>query len=281
VADAVIWEVGQDQPQVYLPVTLHGHPGTLLIHFFQASVKLLLSPAALAQAGVTAGGTLDSLTIGTTTVRNLSLSTFAFSEEAPPGLPPVIGIAGNEFLDGYDIVVDGPAHRVRLYAPSSASSGRGPAALGAGLPPGVQAADCVPTRPMPEGHKGFAIQANGHPITATMQTAAGGLTIMNLVAAKALGLTQHSPNVRQVPDSLQTLAYQGVPNKYVAADIHLTLGRYQFRDDPLYILARTPLQPTETTPSMELTFANLLDQVFVQSNSTGQVCLAASHGGHS
>jgi len=276
VAEAIIQEAGKNQPHVYLPVMLNGHPGTLVLHFFGAGVKLLLSTEALAQDGVTANETLDSLTIGTTVARNLSISTMSFSQPTPPGLPPVIGLAGNEFLDDYDLVVDGPARRVRLYARPAASSGAPTASagsLGKGLPPGVRAADCVPTRAMPEGHTGFAIQANGKPMTATMQTAAGGLTIMNLVAAKSLGLTQHSPNVQRVPDSLQTLAYQGVPNKYVATAIHLTLGRYQFREDPVYILARTPLQPTADTPSMELTFANLLDQVFVQSNSTGQVCL--------
>jgi hypothetical protein len=276
VAEAVIQDAGKDRPHVYLLVTLHGHPRTLVLNFFQAGAKLLLSSEALARDGVTAEGTLDSLTIGTTVVRNLSVNAMSFSPASPQGLPPVIGWAGNEFLDAYDIVVDGPARRVRLYARPAASSGASPAAagsLGKGLPPGVRAADCVPTQAMPEGHTGFAIQANGQPMTATMQTGAGGLTIMNLVAAKSLGLTQHSPNVQRVPDSVQTLVYQGVPNKYVATSIRLTLGRYQFHAVPVYILARTPLQPTANTPSMELTFANLLDQVFVQSNSTGQVCL--------
>ncbi|HXC25306.1 MAG TPA: hypothetical protein VNU46_05270 [Gemmatimonadaceae bacterium] len=277
VAEAVIQEVGKDQHQVYLPVVLHGHAGTLILHFFQAQVKLLLSSDAMAQAGVASDGTLDSLTIGKTVAHDLPISSISLAETSPAGLPPVIGIAGNEFLDEYDIVVDGPAHRVRLYAPTSRPSMASAGTLGKGLPPGVKAADCVSTQPMPEGHTGFAIQANGKPMTATMQTAAGGLTIINLVAAQSLGLTQHSPNVQRVPDSLQTLAYQGVPNKYVATGIHLTLGRYPFREDSVYILARTPLQPTPATPSIELTFENLLDQVFVQSNSTGQVCLADPH----
>jgi hypothetical protein len=296
VAEAVIREVGHGRHTIYLPVTINGHRGTIELYF--ASLygdKIHLSIPALTQLGVDVSHArsapptpyarlaqghaifLDSLTVGTRVMRNVPVVTMQGTYSDQPDLPLVIGMAGNEFLEEYDIVVDGPARRIRLYARASQAAPVAPPALGTGLPPGVRAATCVPTQAMPEGHHGFPIQANGHQVIATMQTLFGGLTIMNVNAAKVLGLTQHSPNVHRVPDSLQTQAYQGVPNKYEAADIHLALGQYPFRDRPVSILSRVPLQPTVDTPSMELSLENLLDQVFVQSNSTGQVCLADPH----
>ena len=264
-----------DQPQVYLPVTLHGHTGTVVLCFIQLGGGLSLSGPKLTKLGVAppAAGTLDSMTFGTTLLHNVAVQMGQWPLTAldQPGLPPVIGLVGWEFLAHYDVVVDGPAHRVRLYTLAPLSPAPGNAGTTT-LPPGVHAADCTPTLPTPEGDPGFAIQADGHPVIAVLQTG-HPYTVMNTVAARLLGLTQHSPNVQAIPDSLQTRYYQNVPDKYLVTGIHLTLGRYPFTEIPIHILARAPLEPTPTTPTIELKVDNLLAQIFVLSNSTGQVCL--------
>ena len=268
VAEATIVQTGPAQHKIYLPVKLHGRLGTLVVYFVQLPATIQVATEAIGRAGIAPTATqLDSLTVGTIVMRDLTFQSFPrqqFGETAPPKFPPIIGVAGNAFLDAYDVVIDGPAHRVRLYTRDA----------GAGLPPGITAAVCTPTQPMPEGHTGFVLQANGHPTTVSLQTYFGGLTIMNDAGAQVLGLTPQAPTVRAVPDNAQILDYQGVPNRYVATGVHLTLGTRAFRDTPVHLLANIPLEPTPTTPAMELTLQNLLDQVFVLSQSTGQACLA-------
>lgn len=106
---------------VYLPVTIHGRAATLVLDT-GAPTGLLISRQWLRQQGDVGTDVLDSLVIGKTLVLNVPIAG-GFGVDTIPGMAPMVGLAGNHFLARYDLVFDGPARRVRLYAPGTPPKG--------------------------------------------------------------------------------------------------------------------------------------------------------------
>lgn len=256
---------------VYLPVTLQGHAVTLLLDF-DGGGDLVLWPDKMDAQGIILSDSaqVDSLTIGTTLVRHLAIQATQSSELNQPDLPPVIGTLGQDFLAHYDFVFDGPAHRVLLYAPRPTSLGA------ADLPPGVTAASCTPLLLTPDHSPIFEIRADGHPLQAEFQI--GSYTKMNMVAARMLGLTQHSPQIHPLPaDVWEKQDGRGNAIKYEARDIHLTLGTHQFTEVPIHIFPYLAGDRANPRPRISVTPHILGGVLFVLSNSTGQACLGTPH----
>jgi hypothetical protein len=273
VAEAVIREDGKGNSTIFLPVTINGKAATVVLGWGSTwGGDVLLQPNMLANYGIVLSkpyqgmlrgnqGQLDSMRIGTTVMQNVPAVTYTSMENPSPqptGLPPVIGIVGNAFLAHFDVVVDGPAHRVRLYTP------------GTELPPGTHWNACSPTQPVPEDKNlGFTMQIDGHSVVGVMQD--NPFPVMNMAAAKLLGLTQHSPNVKKASE--QSNAFGPGSDLYVVTGLHLTLGSDAFTAGPVHILAHVPLEPPGGPPTIELTRDNVMHQVFVLSSNTGRVCL--------
>ena len=266
--------------EVIIPATVQGHPVTFLLGFgIDADVSL--DPAALASAGVTLSDSthLDTLTLGTSVVHDMALQTISQVPGNPqPGMPPLVGILGNVFLARYDIVYDGPARRVRLYErfspnPTTSSSSHHP-----WLPPAIAAtASCTPMLPLPEHNAAFVIQVNAHPVPAILETLSS-YTKMNMVAARAIGLTQHSTNVHPLPDDIwEKQDVYGHPVKYQATEIHLTLGTQHFDEVPILLFPGLDLDRYQSPipPLLLLNPDDVQHQMLVFSQSTRQICLGS------
>ena len=263
---------------VVIPATVQGHPVTLLLGFgIDADVSL--DPAALAAAGVTLADStrLGALRLGTSVVHDMALQLISQVPGNPqPGMPPLVGLLGNVFLARYDIVYDGPAQRVRLYERPSPRPTPSTTPPRPWLPPAIAAtASCTPILPLPEHNPGFVIQVNAHPVSAILETLSS-YTKMNMVAARGIGLTQHSPNVHPLPEDIwEKRDVYGHPVKYQATDIHLTLGTQAFTAVPILLFPGLDLDRYQTPipPLLLLNPDDLQHQMLVFSQSTGQVCL--------
>jgi hypothetical protein len=281
VAEASIRSMDALNTNVYLPVTIQGHAATLLLGF-GIDGGLSLTPGRLAQLGVTLPDStrLDALTLGTTVLRHVAMRPWGRLRDGPPDLPPVVGVVGNQFLTQYDIVYDGPAHRVRLYDLPAHTSTRPEGTHTAWLPPELPSASCTSILPLPEHNAGFAIQANGHAIPAILETMSS-YTKMNMFAAKAMGLTQHSSEVHPVPaDFWERQDGYGHPVKWQATGIQLTLGTQHFTVVPITIFPGLDVDrySTPVPPILLLNPDDLRGQMLVMSNSAGQVCLGVPRG---
>ena len=272
-----------NKADIVIPATLQGHAVTLVVGF-GIDADVALDPAALASLGIPLVNTthLAALTLGRSVVHDLALQIVPpVPVQATSGLPPVVGLVGNVFLARYDIVYDGPAQRVRFYdrvarpAPVSTASTPATDRPRPWLPATIGTASCTPMTPLPGHNTGFVIQANGHPISALLETLSS-YTKMNMVAAKSIGLTQHSPNVHPLPDDIweKQDAY-GHPVKYQATDIHLTLGTQHFTEVPMLLFPGLDLDQYQTPipPLLLLNPDDLQHQILVFSHSTGQVCI--------
>ena len=275
VAEAEIRTVNGDQ-EFYLPVTIAGRRVTVLLDFVDTH-DLALQLDRLNKLGINTAAPPDSVTIGTVVepLQDVAAITGAF-EQDQPGLPPLVGSLGHPLLVHYDVVIDGPAHRVRLYARTSPSATK--PADAPWLPPGVPAANCTPFVPMPDQITGFAIHAAGNAITAILETRAS-YTKMNMVAAQVLGLTQQSSNVHPLPDEVwEKQDGAGHPVKYEVTGLPLRLGTQAFTDVPVHIFPELGIdrKSTPVPPTILLTPQNLEHQILVVSNSTGRICLGAA-----
>jgi hypothetical protein len=247
-----------DAYQADLEVTWQGHPVRLVLGLGGDFGLILMGQKMATLFGETPPDTvLDSLP-----------AALRFARQVPTPLPQVIGLVGNRFLAHYDLVLDGAAGQVRLYT-------RGP-----GLPPDGRATQCTPIRPMPEANEAFQIRADGHPLTAIFETRAD-YTKMNIVAAKAIGLTQHAPQVHPKPANVweQQDAF-GHRIKYQARDISLTLGTQPFTAGPILLFPKLGVDQgaQSVPPTILLNLSNIPHQRWVLSNSTHQVCLGSSPG---
>ncbi|HXC26177.1 MAG TPA: hypothetical protein VNU46_09700, partial [Gemmatimonadaceae bacterium] len=88
-----------------------------------------------------------------------------------PGIPPVIGLAGNHFLAHYDFVFDGPARSVRIYAPgtTAADTSHAHTLSSDWLPKGFTTTDCMPMVHVgapADRYPGLDLHANGKTIVA-------------------------------------------------------------------------------------------------------------------
>jgi len=282
-------------PVIFLPVTLHGHKAVIQLTFKDIPQDFFFSKPDLKRLGVDLPADdknyiqnvdslhlLDSITIGTRVAHNLSKFVFDdpnikeyTNELQQPDLPPVIGMAGVAFLADYDIVVDGPAHRVRLYAPlpASGTSSAQSQESGEGLPPGVKAVTCGPTRVLQDGEISFMLHVAGQPVTGVV-TDQYNKNFMNQAAATLVGVTPQSSNVVPIPKEDQ----DGLDPEFGIAtettDMPVTMGQVQFKAQKFHLTQDVPMEPDGTTPTVLLNLRAVLDRVFVLSNSTHQACLS-------
>lgn len=266
VAEAAVRWDSNHNPHVDLPVIIHGHTVALIIGFGFPDDVVLTAPL-LSGMGITLTdkAQLDSLTVGTTVARHLTLGSNApnFSSYNEPNLPPIVGYVGNKFLARYDIVYDGPASRVRLYTrlPRAAAS---------------SADNCTPIAALPGYDDRFTLQVDGHPLSAMLVDNANW-TKLNLAGAHLLGLTQHSPNIRPAPPGNSD--DYGHRVKYVVTDLTLAVGAHHVVADTVAIFPQLD-DGTLGTPEPPLLLLNpdgLRHAVITLSHSTKQVCLDSTH----
>lgn len=275
IAEGTLQYLSNGNQNAYFLVTWQGHPATLLLGF-GIDGALILTPDAVAT--LPNPGELDSLVFGSVVDRHLPVNLGSGFRDLP-GLPPVVGMLGNTVLTRYDIVIDGPARRVRLYARTQAPSAdapRTPPPAHAPVPALAGAgAACTPIVPMPEDNGGFVVQIDHHPITAILETRST-YTKMNVVAGTAVGLTQHSPHIRPVPgDIWEKQDAYGHPIKWQAHDLPMTLGTQPFTATPILIFPGLDVDryATPVPPVILLNLNNVRQRRLVISNSTQQVCL--------
>jgi hypothetical protein len=307
VAEATIHNVQMgrgDWEYIYLPVTIHGHPGTAVLDLganvglaylrstaasvgLGAQVQQLDSIGTLMRAGQLSqeqllkktrlASVLDSMTIGTAVERDIMLVPLELTIPVPTGMPPYVGIVGNQVLRHYDLLFDGPAQRVQLYA-SGLQSPASPGAAPPWLPTGLTPADCLPMPPMRGGRAGFItlpLQVDGHAVQGYFDSGSR-YTIMNMAAGRLLGLTQHAPNVQLIPDSLATMyPVGGGRDKYLVTGLQVQVGSHPITALPVRIATRIPSGIPDSTPQLMLGLDALRDRLLFVSYPTGQVCLSA------
>jgi hypothetical protein len=277
-------------PVIFLPVTLHGHKAVIQLTFKDIPQDFFFSKPDLKRLGVDLPADdknyiqnvdslhlLDSITIGTRVAHNLSKFVFDdpnikeyTNELQQPDLPPVIGMAGVAFLADYDIVVDGPAHRIRLYAPLPSSAQ--PQGSGKELPPGVRAVTCAPTSVLQDGEFSFMLDVAGHPVTGVV-TDQYRKNFMNQAAATLVGLTTQSSNVVPISKEDKDGLDQEFGITTEATDMPVTMGQVQLKAQKFHLTQDVPMEPDGTTPTVLLNLGAVLDRVFVLSSSTHQACL--------
>jgi hypothetical protein len=293
---------------IYLPVTIHGHTGTAVLDLgadiglayrrstaasagLGVQVQQLDSIAAMMRAGhplsqeqlvqkAQRASVLDSMTIGTAVARQIPVAPLELTIPVPPGMPPYVGILGTQVLRRYDLLVDGPAQRVQLYAPGRQSLAS-PGAAPPWLPAGLSAADCMPMPPTTGrgGGSGFVtlpLQVDGHAVQGYFDSGSPH-TIMNMAAGRLLGLTQHAPNVHLIPDSLAGVyPHGGGRDKYLVTGLTLQVGTHALTALPVRIATRIPSGVSDSMPQLLLGLDALRDRLLFISYATGQVCLSAA-----
>ena len=283
VGEAVIVDDGGGITRhVYLPVTIHGHAASLLLDT-GAPTGFTISRQWLREHGVSTTDVLDSLVIGNTVEQNISIDGGSAVQEVP-GIPPMIGMAGNHWLAHYDLVFDGPARRVRLYAPvapapAPAGKGGGVAHSAGWLPPGITPAGCMPLLHVgadADRYPGLDLQANGQTIVGVFDLGSSA-TYMNLAAAKLLGIKQSTPHVHRVPpDSMTNFPGAGENHEWImTTGLVLTMGGRPLPDGPVEIFQTVnEIYGDRTKPELDLGTDLFHDRILFMSYSTNQVCLS-------
>jgi hypothetical protein len=286
VAEAPIWGANAGaKGYAFLPVTIHGHAGTLVINLNCTRCNVALSTAALTRLGVPladpAATTLDTLVIGSDTQRDVPLAIIAkptWHVPGPDALPPVVGTVGVQFLTThYDILYDFPHRRVQLYAlPSKPVSPQE-----AWLPPGFKPTDCGKMVSVPPGagtFTGMMMQIDGHPVTGVFEMTPESEK-MNHAAMRAMGLTDTSARVQAFPPgslgNLPPIAYEQL--KFLA-NVHLTVGRNTFWTGQITIFPWLEAEKLikEGTPVMLMNLHTIRDVRLFNATSSSQVCVAKS-----
>ena len=274
VAEAAIRPTTAGEEAVYLPVTLQGHPATVLLDL-GTNGALALSRSAVRDIGLPEVGTLASLSLGTAVERRIAFRAVIeeFPIDAPEGMSPVVGLLGSRVLSHYDLVFDGPSHRVRLYAPSgprwfsSAPSERW-------LPTGITAADCVHMEVEPGSRRAFiSVRVNGHVLRGMFDSGSYGTNI-NVAAARLLGITGRTPGVHQLSAdaSPQFVMYDSQPVWEVPAAT-LTVGTRQLTVTPLFLYPHLPRETGPDDAELSLGLGAIRDRVLFVSYSTRQLCV--------
>ena len=258
-----------------MPVMVHGHPYTVVLDL--GTTGNIFSSEATQQFGG-AGGALDSLMLGTSVSRNLSYDPFdgRFDEgDSARGLAPVVGLLGTPVLSHYDFVFDGPTDHVRLYAatPRSASTGRHDQAW---YPAGIQASDCVPMEPDPNGNDRvfFPLQSNGHAIH-SMFDSGSETTNINLAAAKVLGITKRTPGIRlTLPGEAGQFSMYNGQKVWRVSGFPIIIGTHTLRDGSINIYQHLPRETSPEDPELSLGLDSVHDRTLFISYSTGQFCMS-------
>ena len=264
---------------VFLPITVHGQSATVILDV--GSDDSWMFQTAMAQLGVSGASALDLLTFGTRTARQIPIGS-DLGIPAPPGMGPAAGVLGADILSHYDLVVDGPAQRMRLYQPLSkpaadASEIASPSARPAWFPPGITAADCVPMESDPQypDRIFFPLTGNGHAIHSMFDSGSGS-TNTNLAGARVFGITKRTPGVRLTsPGSAgQFMQYNGqrvwrVPE----GGIPLHIGPHVLTPVALYIYQHLPRELAPDDAQLSVGLDAVQDRIFFVSYSTRRVCL--------
>jgi hypothetical protein len=276
VAVGTIQQVGRALPRIYLPVTIHGHAGTVVLDL-GASAGLILAPGAAAALGIdTTAAQLDVLMLGTTLEQHVPLNAHGIALPIPAGLPPFVGILGSFAVQQEDILLDGPAQRVLVYRHSVSSAVRH--GVSSWLPTGITAADCHPMPHFPNIAIGvnqvrLPLTVNGQAVQSFFDSGSP-TTIMNLAAAQLLGFTQHSSTLQLLPDSArQSYPFDGGTTKYVVMGLTLALGAQRLAAIPVRIVVG---QPLVEPPEVRLGLDAVQDRWFLVSYPADQVCLSAA-----
>ena len=286
VAQAVI-KMHDGDTHVFMPVTIHGHAATVVLDL--GADQNLLDRDQLTHFGidtVDADGRLvvDSLTIGAVAERQIKVNGNAFVIAAPLRapvaalkMPPFLGILGTPVLAHYDLAINGPTGEVRLYRPVSLRrTSETLHHIAAWFPSGITSGDCVPIQDESDDSHFvlFLLSVNGHAVLGDFDSGAA-FDAMNMKAAQALGLTQHTPGVRPV-DASQNVSFPGagvastIQYDLVGSDV--AIGTRHLAPQTIRIVQHYPIR---TVPLVALGLDAFRDRVIFISYSTRQVCLGA------
>lgn len=285
VAEAQIWGTyGQTRGVAFLPVTIEGHRGTIIID--PNAGDLALSLAGLSRAGISLSDTtthLSAMTIGDDVLRSLPIQLIAdpiWRPRHPDGAAEVVGVVGAHFLAShYDLVYDFPHQHVRLYA-FPATGGAGQVAL----PPEVHPSDCSPQIPLPPQAPAFVameVLLDSHPVTGVIEWQpyvdslnGGHDEKMNADAFTALGLPAHSPRIQSIPGP--HVVWADVPVTDEVADVHITVGKNDVWTGPVKIFSTFEVNRflPPRTPVMLLNLTTITHSVLYYSARGGTVCMS-------
>jgi hypothetical protein len=198
-------------------------------------------------------------------------------------MAPTIGLVGADVLSQYDLLFDGPAHTLRLYAPpASVSRDTSAAARAAGwLPPGITASDCVPLTRDPNypDRIFFPLEINGRVIHSMFDSGSPS-TNTNLAGARVLGITKRTPNVQQLPLGLmgQFMKYNGQRVWEVPSGLTMTVASRPLADVPIYIYQHLPRETGADDAELSMGLDAIQDRLMFVSYSTRRVCLGKTSG---
>lgn len=285
VAEAPIWGPKDAKDgRAFLRVTMYGHVVTVVVNFTEDR-DLTIATAPLARLGITPFQTtrLDSLRIGPAWYTDIPLNVIDdpdWTQTAPAGLPPVVGVMSGRFLAAhYDLVYDFPGRRVQLYRASPAV---GPRAR-PWLPPKFTATDCARLRPVPPiagAFTGMAATLDGTPVTGVLEMIPyGGETYhdekMNGAAFAALKLPATSPRVGPMRDAPGM--FNGALAKDEVGGVHVRVGGRTLFTGPVKVFPNLEVDDglPPNTPVVLLNLMTIRHLVLFNSASSGRVCLRA------
>ena len=274
VAEAVIAKY------VFLPVTLHGKVVTLLLDL-GTNGDLILAQRALDRLDISlTSNTLDSLEIGKDVARNIPVEMLRgdvpFDGAPPPGFPPVIGYIGTKTLWRYDLLFNGPAHRVQLYRYASRFPRAVPLRSAEWFPRGITKTDCVSLTVVHDSSDhtvSFPLQVNGHTIPSFLDSGSDETTI-NLPAASILGFRESDPSVHLLPqDSTQSYPSIGPMKVWEWTGMRVTVAGKTLSVPDFRVAEHIPA-PDETLPELDLGLTAIRDRLLWISYSMDRVCVS-------
>lgn len=261
---------------VYLPVTIHGQPVSLLLDT-GAPYGLAVSQEWLQEQGVPSSDVLDSLVIGNSVETGIPIDGNAGMKNVA-GVPLVVGVAGNHYLAHHDLLFDGPAKRVQLYTADSTRLD-GTFTTTAWLPPGIKPSDCTPLLHVgtaADRYPGLDLRANGKRIVSVFDLGSSA-TYMNVAAAKLLGIRQSTPHVYRVPpDSMINFPGVGENHEWIlTTGLTLTIAGRPLSDTPVAIFQTVnEINGDRTKPELDLGTDLFHDRTVFISYSTQRVCFS-------
>ena len=285
VAEAPIWGPNDAfDGYAYLPVTVHGHAGTLLIDLNCTECDIKLGNDGLQAAGMPAlaedATVLDSMTIGPAAQHAvqhgvpIGVWPTLGPVPTPPNIAPIIGSVGVHFLTThYDLLYDFPNRVVRLYAPPATPV----TSTTAWLPPGFTPAHCGPMVPIPSDPPGAAtftgmqIQLDGHPAIAAIEMGPYYLK-MNQAAFAVLGLPASSARITPITDDPSV-----PPGTRDVTGVQVTVGENRFDLGKIQHWPEVGIQQAfaPNTPILLMNLNTLRRLRLYNARSSKQVCLAS------